>query len=504
MLRRLAVLGLVLAVAGPARADWRVAESDHFRVYGNLPDSALRERAVVLEDYRDMLGTFTNTKAAEGQPKLDIYVVDTIADAAPFGRVDKSLAGFYSASQNGIIAFVTGGVGGQNTLLHEYAHHHMFSTSAVVYPAWYVEGFAEYFATARFRPDRIDFGLIDQGRAASLVYDDWLGWEKIVDPAFRYKGDDQAALFYAQSWLLTHYLFRTPGMTARNAAYLKAVASGEPPLTAFTTHVDPSFDALGRKLRLYAVNGRGLTYSQFRRPPRPPAAVTIRALPPSARKLLLLIAAMEFQGSSVADRPAALAKVRAAAAGFPGDALAERALAQAELLFGEPGAADARLDSLIAATPDDPTLLRWKAESLLWRPGVVERERKVAARKLLVRAVKIDATDWRAMHDYLHTFDLEHTTLSDNLYQVMLRAYELAPQVDGLAIDMAAALVQKGEYATAARVLAALAFSPHEGPMSRWAQRLRARAEAQDKAGFVAALDKGPSDEAADSKGKPD
>lgn len=486
------LLGLLLAIATPARAEWRVAESAHFRIFGDLPATALRERAVLLEDYRDTLGMFTNAKPVEGQPKLDIYIVDNIADAVPFGRIDKMVGGFYSASQSGIIAFATGGASGQATLLHEYAHHHMRSTSAIAYPAWYVEGFAEYFATARFQPERIELGLFDQGRAYSLANASWLPWDKVVDPAFRYKGHEQAALFYAQSWLLTHYLFRTPGMAARQAAYLKAVAAGEAPLAAFTTHVEPSFDVLSRQLRRYGLDGRGMTYSQLRRTARPAAAVTVRVLPPSARKLALLVAAMEHVGGGVANRAAALSQVRAAAAAFPDDPLAERALAQAELNFGDPGAADARLDRLLAVAPEDATLLRWKAESLLRHPDGGTPERRSTVRRLLVRAFKADPADWRTMHNYLHTFDLEHAPLAESQFQVLLRAYELAPQVDGLAIDVAAALVQRGDFAGAARALAPMAFAPHDGPLTRWARVLRARADAKDKPGFVTALDKGP------------
>jgi hypothetical protein len=34
------------------------------------------------------------------------------------------------------------------------------------------------------------------------------------------------AMFYAQSWLLTHYMFRAEGMQPKLTAYLKAVAAG--------------------------------------------------------------------------------------------------------------------------------------------------------------------------------------------------------------------------------------------------------------------------------------
>ncbi len=487
--RRL-MFSLMLFVPLPVAAEWHVAESAHFRIFGNMPAEMLRARANLLEDYRDMLGTFTTAQPVEGQPRLDIYLVDDIQQAVPFGRIDSNIAGFYSASQSGIVAFATTGGFGQTTLLHEYAHHHMFSTGAAVYPAWFVEGFAEYFSTARFRPDRIEFGLADNGRALNLAYTPvWTPFAKIVDPDYRYRTAEQAAMFYAQSWLLTHYMFRAPGMAARHRAYLEAVAAGEPALTAFTRLVEPAPAKFDRLLRTYL--RASATYSQFRRPPRAPAAVSVRPLGRSARRLLLLVAAMEHDGA-VKDRGAALAQVRAAAAAFPGDDLAERTLAQAELTFGEPGAAIARLDTLLGASPDDPTLLRWKAEALQALPNSADAANRSTIRRLLARAFKADPADWRTMHDYLHSFDLEHAPLRDGEFLVLQRAYQLAPQVDGLAIDMAAALMQRGDSAGAAKALSSVAFSPHESGFTRLARALRQRAEAKDTQGFVTILDRGP------------
>ncbi|WP_310497807.1 DUF1570 domain-containing protein [Sandarakinorhabdus sp.] len=492
---------LGLCFAAPAAAQWRVAESANFRVYGDMSEAALRDRTALLEDYREMLSTFTSAPAIEDQPKLDIYIVDNISQAVPFGKINPNVGGFYSASDNAIIAFATNGEYGQSTLLHEYAHHYMFGSGAIVYPAWYVEGFAEYFATARFQPGRIEFGLDATNRSNNLIYLTWLPWNKIVDANFRYRGSEQAAMFYAQSWLLTHYLFRVPGMAPKLQAYLRGVAGGEDSLGAFRTHVEPELDKLGTRLRGYLV-GRGFTFSRFKRPPQAPASVTVTLLPASAGRLLLLMASMEHRGRDVKDRAAALAKVRDAAKDFPGDALAQRALAQAELRFGTAADAGPRIDGLLAAAPADATLLRWKAETLLAQKDGRSPENTAAVRRLLVRATKAEPGDWRAMHIYMHTFDLEHAPLKDSQFAVLQRMFELAPQVDGIAIDMASGLMQSGLHAQAATVLSSVAFSPHESGYTRLARALRDRAVAKDTPGYVAQLDKGPPPPEPEADGK--
>ncbi|OYQ36100.1 hypothetical protein CHU93_01165 [Sandarakinorhabdus cyanobacteriorum] len=149
-------------------AAWRVAESPHFRVFGEMSADQLRQRAELLEDYRNLLGMFTTARVDDSAPKLTVYLVDRIADAVPFGKIGSDVAGFYSASDGGIVAYAMKGEFGQSTLLHEYAHHHMFAGTGQSYPAWYVEGFAEYFMTARFSPTRVDFGLVERGRIYAL------------------------------------------------------------------------------------------------------------------------------------------------------------------------------------------------------------------------------------------------------------------------------------------------------------------------------------------------
>jgi hypothetical protein len=480
-----------------------VAETAHFRVFSELPEKDLRRRAEVLEDFRDMLGTFSSAKVADDVPKLDVYIVGNIAEAVPFGRIAPTVGGFYTAGDGGIAAYSIDGDFGRRALLHEYAHHHMFASTGLSYPGWYVEGFAEYFMTATFQPGRIDFGLPDEGRVQSLVYGNWLPWEKLIDPAARRRRDD-AAMFYAQSWLLTHYLFRTPGMPEKNRAYLVAVAKGEPALAAFKAHVHPDPAALGRQLERY-VRSSKFTYSRYTRPEAKPAEVTITPLPASADALLMIHAALDRGALALPrdERPAALAKVRGIAARFPGDDLAARTLAMAELALGTPAEALPLIDALLAKLPTDPQLLRLKAQTVLEIGGP---DAVVKARRLLVQVAKAVPNDWRALHIYLHTYDIEHSRVPQSVADVVQRAWELAPQVDGLSIDMAAMLAQRDRLPEAAQVLAPVAFEPHNGRYSAFARALRAAALAGDKAGFVKALDAGPAAafaaEAAEDAGK--
>jgi|GEM_PF-5429847 len=61
---------LALLLADPAHAQWRLASTEHFRLYGELPEDKLRERAALLEDYRDILAKYTGSKADDDLARL--------------------------------------------------------------------------------------------------------------------------------------------------------------------------------------------------------------------------------------------------------------------------------------------------------------------------------------------------------------------------------------------------------------------------------------------------
>lgn len=478
------LLLLVLALASPARADWLMAESAHFRLYADSSEASIRDRAALLEDYRSLLVALTTAGEQNAPaPRLDVYLLDDIADARPFGTLPGGVAGFYVAAPGGVVAYAENGDPGIATVLHEYAHHFMLASGTAAYPAWYVEGFAEYFMTARFQPEKVEFGGVNANRARWLAREDWLPLEQILGRRIRAGQGRTSAMFYAQSWALTHYFFRAPGQRDKLRAYLAAVAAGEDPVAAFRTHVDPDLAGFQRRLRNY-LSGRQFTYSSFKRTPPAPADVTITRLPESARAVLLALADLEVASPNAPIRDKATAAVAAAAARYPGDPLVARAQALLALRFGSRAEAADRLDQLLAAAPDDPKLLLWRAEATPTNTP----DGRAEALRLLVRSYKANPDDWRTLRAYALARGARTRRLSDNDLDALIAAWRLAPQVATLSLDLAVALVQADRLAEAASVLTPLANAPHGGGVSELAGRLVDAAEAGNKQGFLAAL----------------
>jgi tetratricopeptide (TPR) repeat protein len=489
------ILALCLALlAAPVLADgWNVAETAHFRIYSKGPSAELSRRAAMLEDYRILLEASTNRGTiTNAEPKLDIFLVDNMPTSRPFTPMSKLVAGIYIAAPTRIAAYAdSGDKQDQTTLLHEYAHHFMLGTAgAVAYPAWYVEGFAEYFSTARFSPQTIEVGDVDTGRTSWLVYSDkWLPLEKILSGDYSWRSGDEVSLFYAQSWLMTHYMYRTPELTPKLGAYLAAVAAGEDSVAAFKQHVSDNLSGFQRLLRAYLMRQK-LTYTRYTRSPKTPASVVVTPLSAAADPMLLQLTNLEFGvGGDAQDK--AMATIKASAAKFPGDPLAERTLAYAELRYGDRADAIARLDRLIAAAPKDATLLRWRGEAELpgGSGGMVSAEELKAARVWFARAFKSNPEDWRTLYLYAMLENPYGGALKPQTLDVLLRAHELAPQVDQIGMAAALGLARANRMPEAAAKLAPIANDPHGGSLGDAAANLLPIARAGDATAFFAALD---------------
>ena len=452
---------LLLVCAGPAWARWLVAETPHFRIHGTLNERRLREEASVLEDFHALLEQLTQRRFPADAPKLDVYLVDSSAEMRIVSPgIAPSIAGFYVAGPGGIFAVSLEPSGtnrefGREVLLHEYAHHFMMQAGTTALPAWYIEGFAEYLMTAEFRPDRIEFGGLSRGRYYVLSTFPWAPLEQVLRRAPGVNLDS----FYAQSWLLTHYLSRVKGMPAKRDAYLRKVSAGADPVEAFRTEIDPDLDAFQSRLRTYLVK-REFTFSRMTRQPPEAVRMEVIELPSVANSALLPFVGLQLDPSR-AEAEAQLARIRSAVTRLPDDPWDKRVLAIAEAAAGDATAAAARLDALLAEMPDDPVLLRWRAR--LYRadrrdagPSDIR-----AARNLLVRAYGLAPEDWQLLSDYVATYEARAQPLPASVLDVLARAHAIAPQVDDIARRTAIALARAGEHAAAEAALAPLVNNPH-------------------------------------------
>lgn len=511
--RALAALALAGSlIAGPAHAEWLRAETEHFIIYGDTSERAIRRYARKVERFDSLLRTYYPIQVDHEIPKLEIFLADGMSDLrAAYPEVDSSVGGWYAPNSGRIHAVVnTSSPMEDEVLFHEYAHHFMFQMASAAYPAWFVEGFAEYYATAELE-DRIRIGLFNPGRVNSLAVasnsrvplEDVIRWR--VLPSGRFRGAD----YYAESWALTHYMLSDPERTAALGRYLNAVANGADPVEALETSIGRTASQLQGDLRRYLFRGITVLTPQVE---LPVAEVSVSPLPESAARLIWLDLRLgridprrldeddeqeneedddsdkdrtrkraEARAEAAADREQLIRQALASAARYPGDRFATLVEAKAHRLDRDPAAALTTLEPLLAASPDDADALRLSALALLDQ-AAAEPDGATPmvgqARAHLAKALDADPLDFRT---YLALDDTRQGAAgypTANDLSTLLVALQLAPQSFDTRMRTARVLMARERPREAVTVLTPVANSPHGSGTRRQARTLLDQARA--------------------------
>lgn len=511
----------------PAWAQWLRAETDHFIIYGGGNERALRAYAEKVERFDFFLRTYYPIPVDHEIPKLEIYLADGRRDmlqAEP--GISASVGGFYSPNSGRIHAVVnTESEMGDHVMFHEYGHHFMFQMAATAYPSWFVEGFAEYYATTEVRPDRIQFGRHSEGRMLMFVQQPVNSWAPLADvlkwrisDSGRYRAGD----YYAQAWGLTHYLMSTPERIRMLGQYLSAVSRGEDSVAAMEAATGRTSVQLQNDMRLY-LSGRIEYHTPQIEIPTPTLRITrlsetesrlgwldlrldrepVKVEPIEPREGETERARLRREQVMREDAEARVELIREAlAAGerHRDHRIGLLVLARAHRLEGR---SDTAFDLLLPVlTPDesDPVTLRLAAELLLDQvpgetdPAVATGHRR-EARAYLTRALDADPLDFRIYRALNESRVSERGYPSDNDISTLEVGVTLAPQSFDMRMRLANAYVARGLYAEAIATVQPVANNPHGGA---WARRARTLvATAQTAMGQTAApVEEAPSEDA--------
>ncbi len=502
----LAMAALTVFAAAPAQADWRRAETAHFIVYGEVSESTIRNYAQRLERFDGLLRAYYPIETQNEIPKLDIFLAEGQRGMErAYPGIGGNVAGFYSSNNGRIYAVVnTQAISGDVVLFHEYGHHFMFQMRSNAYPSWFVEGFAEYYATADVRPDRIQFGRHHPGRmnALSLGPNSWARMEDVLTWHFSPSGRYPGYLYYAQAWGMTHYFMSTPERTRMLGQYLSAVVGGQGSVEAMQAATGRTPSQLQDDVRMY-LSGAITMWTPQIEISEPEVTITTLTAAESALAWLNL----RLDGEKVVEEPfdddgrtrrseaqkAREARERAeyradlirdafeVSARFPGERAALLASAKAYRLTRDPAAALSTLDPLLGAGSTDADALRLAAHALLDQIGEdTEPAAALALRRrasgYLARSMDADPLDFRT---YLGLNDIRRTQPTypnDNDLSTLETAAALAPQSFDTRLRQGEAYMARGLNAEAVLVMGPVANSPHRSAYTRRAREMIATA----------------------------
>lgn len=254
----------------PAWAQWYETRSEHFRVITNTTMEHGQEVAHNFEQIRAVFrDQFPKLRLDSGKEVVIFVTADkeTFLQLCPYWEADgrASLAGFFQDTQyRHYILLRADEKAAMKTAFHEYAHL-VFELNYDFLPSWLNEGMAEYFAQVQILPQEIHLGkpytsrLFELNRVGLMPLDDLLAADKEYT---HYDKNGQQGVFYAQSWLLVHYLLLSEeGQTHQYFNKLMGSLARRLPTKAAFRQIVGDLDVVDEKLKNYLMRNQ---FSHFR------------------------------------------------------------------------------------------------------------------------------------------------------------------------------------------------------------------------------------------------
>lgn len=506
MIRKLlAVLALTMPVV--AQAEWLEASTPHFVVYANDTPKFLSDYAAKLERFDRAMRLLRGIPERPISPseRVSIYMVHDADDIEAL--TGPGVRGFYHASVEGPAGFVSrqSGSGSRwdldanSVIRHEYSHHFMFDNyDNGAMPLWYVEGFAEFHATAITQPDgSVVFGQAPAYRAGALLANDSLSVKDVLSADTQRLDGSQLDVLYGKGWALVHYLTFEPSRRGQLAAYMAAINAGKAPLDAATVFGD--LGQLNKDVSRYV-----------RRPKL--TAMTIPAdklviAEPTLRKLTAGEAAtmpMRIRSKAGVDArsaPGVYARAMAAAKPFPNDPGAQLELAEAAYDANAYGESLAAANRAIAAEPGREKAYIYRGKALMALARAAKSGNPATwdeVRTAFLKANTLDPDDPEALANFYRSFPAAGRAPTANASAALYKALDYAREDEALRFEVAQEYLSRHDTAKARETLKTLAYSPHQGKASKRASDLIAAIDKGDAAA-IAKLS-APADAAATGK----
>lgn len=502
MIRKI-LAALALALPGVAHADWYEASTPHFVVYANDTPKYLSDYAARLERFDKAMRLLRGVRDRPISPveRVTIYVVHDADDIVSLAGSD-GVRGFYRQSLEGSNGFVSrlSGDGSRwdldanSVMRHEYSHHFMFDNyDNGAMPVWYVEGFAEFHATAITRPDgSVVFGQAPAYRAAALLdYDDSLSVKEMLGADTQKLAGIQVDVLYGKGWALVHYLTFEPSRRGQLARYIDAINAGKSPMEAAAVFGD--LDALNRELSRY-----------IRRPKM--TVVTIDAArlqiaDPQVRKLTpgeaatMQVRILSKNGVTPKTAPGVYKQALDAARPYPDDPGAQMALAEAAFDAHDYAQSLAAANRALAADPKREKAYVYRGKALMEQAKAAKATDAAtwgAVRAAFHDANRLDQDDPEALAYFYRSFAAAGTAPSGNAHDALRTALEFAPQDEDLRYEVALDYLALKKNAEARATLKTLAYSPHGGAAAKRAGAIIAAIDKNDAAEIARLAQPGP------------
>jgi len=251
-------------LASAGEPQWIEVHSPHFLVVTDAGEKRGREIALKFEQMRAVFGAMLSKATVNLPIPLQIVAFRNTKEFRQFAPLwhgkPTQLAGLFQSGQDRNFILLDMSVEDPWVIVfHEYAHELMNGNLKGESGAWFEEGFAEYFSTIEVDSKQAKLGFrVPPGDLEALQQ---YGLMKVSD-LFRVRHDsqtynegDRRSVFYAESWLMVHYLYDTQ-QVLKVGAYFDAIDQKLSVEDAIQKSFGMSASQLDKRLRNYMSAGR--------------------------------------------------------------------------------------------------------------------------------------------------------------------------------------------------------------------------------------------------------
>lgn len=250
-----------------ANEGWTRVRSKNFNLVGNADEAAIRGAALKLEQFREVLQQVLGGMNSDSAVPTTVVVFKTAADYKPYKPLDTNgvprdyVAGYFQGGRDvNYITLSTEAAPARTyqIIFHEYTHfllRNNLGESRI--PPWYSEGLALYYETLAIESEQnIVVGGVQEKLLALLKHNELIPFETFFNTdsgSLHNRGEEAVGDFYAQSWILTHYLIH--GADGKYAPLLDkfrdSILAGRNSKAAFSEVFQIDYRALADELKKY-------------------------------------------------------------------------------------------------------------------------------------------------------------------------------------------------------------------------------------------------------------
>lgn len=266
------ILAALSALAQPAtdsitKRHWFEARTAHFNTYSCGSTQEVARLTARLEQFREAYSLLAGAQAV-ASPPIVVMAFPNHAAMEPFLPLYKDqpanlAAFFHRGSDENLIALYLAGPSADSLeiIFHEYTHL-LLRHNEQFWPIWLKEGMAEIYATFEVTGNQgVRIGKPIGHHLHLLKGEPLLPLKElfaVTHESPNYNEREHQGIFYAESWLLTHYLM-LGGNAAHKASFGQLTAllrQGQSPEQAFTNAFRTTLPAMENQLRHYLERGK--------------------------------------------------------------------------------------------------------------------------------------------------------------------------------------------------------------------------------------------------------